>query len=144
MIRNALTGEPTPVPKTVVQQESDFTAEGAPPPGHISGTEVPEIDVSAAATEPARPSGAGLAMADVSVDDWDCLLAAVSMRLRDAVGEAPKHLLNGAGSSLQASLLECVDILDQLHDVLRRALDGAQPAIVKAPEGAARAASAQP
>jgi hypothetical protein len=44
MIRNALTGEPKPVPKTVVQQESDFTAEGSPPPGHISGTDVPDTD----------------------------------------------------------------------------------------------------
>lgn len=41
MIRNALTGEPKPVPKTVVDQERDFTAEGAPPPGHISGTDKP-------------------------------------------------------------------------------------------------------
>jgi hypothetical protein len=41
MIRSALTGEPRPVPPTGVQQERDFTAEGAPPPGHISGTDVP-------------------------------------------------------------------------------------------------------
>jgi hypothetical protein len=49
MIRNALTGEPKPVPKSVVREESDFTAEGAPPPGHISGTDVP------ATVEPASP-----------------------------------------------------------------------------------------
>jgi hypothetical protein len=33
MIRNALTGEPKAEPKSLVQQNSDFTAEGAPPPG---------------------------------------------------------------------------------------------------------------
>lgn len=55
MIRNALTGEPKPVPKTVVQQESDFTAEGSPPPGHISGTDVPGTDVPGT-DEPATPA----------------------------------------------------------------------------------------
>jgi hypothetical protein len=35
MIRNALTGEPKAEPKTLAQQKSDFTAEGAPPPGAL-------------------------------------------------------------------------------------------------------------
>jgi len=52
MIRNALTGEPKPVPKAVVQQESDFTAEGSPPPGRISGTELPATETPAAPTPP--------------------------------------------------------------------------------------------
>jgi hypothetical protein len=33
-----------PKPKTIVQQHTDFTAEGSPPPGKV-GTEVP-VDVS--------------------------------------------------------------------------------------------------
>lgn len=33
MIQNAFTGEPKPKPKTLAQQQSDFTAEGAPPAG---------------------------------------------------------------------------------------------------------------
>jgi hypothetical protein len=49
MIVNALTGEPRP--PTLPQQEAVFTAEGAPPPGHTSGTRVPCED------EPARAPG---------------------------------------------------------------------------------------
>ena len=48
MIRNALTGEPrpAPAPTPLSQQERDFTAEGAPAPGHTSGTEVPDTGVA--------------------------------------------------------------------------------------------------
>lgn len=42
MIQNAFTGEPKakpiPQPKTVAQQQSDFTAEGAPPAGNAAQT----------------------------------------------------------------------------------------------------------
>lgn len=36
MIQNALTGETEAHPKTVLQQKSDFTAEGAPPPEQVA------------------------------------------------------------------------------------------------------------
>lgn len=55
MIRNALTGEPKPVPKTVVEQESDFTAEGSPSPGRISGTDVPATDEPSPPKPPPAP-----------------------------------------------------------------------------------------
>ncbi|MBP6251912.1 MAG: hypothetical protein KA387_04100 [Rubrivivax sp.] len=38
---------PAPTPKTLGEQKSDFTAEGAPPPGHV-GTETPVGIVDAA------------------------------------------------------------------------------------------------
>jgi hypothetical protein len=52
MIRNALTGEPKAEPKSLVQQNSDFTAEGAPPPGTPPAAETPPAG-SAAPTTPA-------------------------------------------------------------------------------------------
>lgn len=36
MIQNALTGETSVHPKTLLQQKSDFTAEGAPPPEQVA------------------------------------------------------------------------------------------------------------
>jgi len=53
VIRNALTGKTEPPKKSLVQQKSDFTAEGAPPPGHTSGNDVP------ATGTPAEPSPPG-------------------------------------------------------------------------------------
>jgi thiamine monophosphate kinase len=41
MTQTALTGERKAAPKTLVQQESDFTAEGAPPPGCTAATTLP-------------------------------------------------------------------------------------------------------
>ena len=38
MIQNAFTGEPKAKPKTVAEQQSDFTAEGAPPAGNAAQT----------------------------------------------------------------------------------------------------------
>ena len=40
MIQNAFTGEPKPKPKpkTLAQQQSDFSAEGAPPAGNAAQT----------------------------------------------------------------------------------------------------------
>jgi hypothetical protein len=52
MIRNALTGKTEPPKKTLVQQKSDFTAEGAPPPGHTSGNDVPATGTAAEPTPP--------------------------------------------------------------------------------------------
>ncbi len=53
MIRNALTGEPKAEPKSLVQQNSGFTAEGAPPPG-----ELPVAPGEAAAQESTAPTPA--------------------------------------------------------------------------------------
>ena len=54
MIRNALTGEPKAEPKTLAQQKSDFTAEGAPPP---EPKPVPEV-APAKSKAPAAPTPA--------------------------------------------------------------------------------------
>ena len=55
MIRNALTGEPKAEPKTLAQQKSDFTAEGAPPPQRKPVPEVgPAESKAPAAPTPAR------------------------------------------------------------------------------------------
>jgi hypothetical protein len=58
----------------------------------------------------------------LSIDDCDCLLGAVTTRLRRAVAEAAKPLGPGAGSSLQGSVLECADAIDRLRRLLRSAL----------------------
>jgi hypothetical protein len=78
-----------------------------------------------------RPAD-GLRLAGVSFEDWDCLLEAVTMRLRIVVSETPVHVPNGAGVSLQASVLECADALEQLHMGLRTALSEAQSIAVSA------------
>ena len=59
---------------------------------------------------------------DVSIEDWDTLLHAVKARLRLTVGEALTRQLNGAAAPVQASVLECVEALDQLHTTLSHAL----------------------
>lgn len=59
---------------------------------------------------------------DVSIDDWDSLLNAVKARLRLTVGEPLTQHLNGAAAPVQASVLECVEALDQLHTTLAHAL----------------------
>lgn len=41
MTQTASTGAPKATPKTLVQQESDFTAEGAPPPCYTAATTLP-------------------------------------------------------------------------------------------------------
>ena len=63
--------------------------------------------------------------AGVTFEDWDSMLTAVAARLRQAVVSTLPHELNGATVPLQASVLECVNELDQLHATLRLAL--AQP-----------------
>lgn len=59
---------------------------------------------------------------DVSIEDWDSLLHAVKARLRLTVGESLTQQLNGAAAPVQASVLECVEALDQLHTTLSHAL----------------------
>jgi hypothetical protein len=59
----------------------------------------------------------------ISIDDWGTLLCAVKTRLRLAAsGEANGPGVNGTPATLQASVLECVDALDQLHVMLGDAL----------------------
>jgi hypothetical protein len=78
-----------------------------------------------------QPADAGAARSVVPIDDWDCLLVAVAARLRLAVAEAPMHLHNGSGKSLQAVVLECADALGQLHAMLSKTLGDTPPAGVK-------------
>lgn len=62
MIQNAFTGEPKPKPtlklkpKTLAQQQSDFTAEGAPPAGNAAQT-LPAVPAPAADRAEPPPSG---------------------------------------------------------------------------------------
>ena len=66
---------------------------------------------------------------DVAIADWEELLSAVKSRLRLTVGELlavlPEHQLPDAAHKVQASVLECVNALDQLqltlsHEFARR------------------------
>lgn len=65
MIQNALTGETKVHPKTLLQQKSDFTAEGAPPPEQVAQQGVQAADAAdktaptkTPAPEPAKVAGA--------------------------------------------------------------------------------------
>jgi hypothetical protein len=113
MIINTLAGEPMRPPKTLAQQEVEFAAEGAPPPGHISGTDVPRapngIDVLPPPT------------ASIYIDEWDMLMMAVQERLRLTVGAAPQQGDDGVSQPLRACVLECVHALQQLHGLLLHA-----------------------
>ena len=69
------------------------------------------------------------ASSDVAIGDWEELLSAVKARLRLTVGELlaelPAHQLPDAAHKVQASVLECVNALDQLqltlsHEFSRR------------------------
>ena len=63
----------------------------------------------------------------VALDDWDSLLSAVKARLRLTVGDSLTQQFNGAAAPVQASVLECVDALDQLHVTLTHALGRRAP-----------------
>ena len=63
-------------------------------------------------------------VAEIWLDDWDALLSAVKARLRSTVGESLMWQFNGAAAPWQASVLECVDALDQLQRTLSHALAG--------------------
>lgn len=63
--------------------------------------------------------------ADITVDDWDAMLCAVRDRLRLAVGEAMTVPLNGSAAPVRATVLDCVEALDQLHATLTQVLAGA-------------------
>ncbi|MEQ1685049.1 MAG: GGDEF domain-containing protein [Burkholderiaceae bacterium] len=80
---------------------------------------------TAAADAPALSLNGSLpaVSSDVAIGDWDDLLSAVKSRLRLTVGELlsvlPEHRLPDAAQKIQASVLECVNALDQLHLTLR-------------------------
>ena len=62
------------------------------------------------------------ATAIISIDKWGALLGAVKARLRMTVGEMHRPGFNDTPAALSASVLECVDALDQLHVMLGDAL----------------------
>jgi hypothetical protein len=83
-----------------------------------------ELEAGSAALE-STPLGAridALAASDLSVDEWDLLFDAVRDRLR--VGERPAAQSRAQAHDplgrIQASVLECVEALDQLHALLRQ------------------------
>ena len=63
-------------------------------------------------------------VAEISIDEWDASLSAVTARLRLTVGESLMRQFNGAAVPWQANVLECVDALDQLQLTLSDALAG--------------------
>ena len=81
---------------------------------------------------PTLPSSADLSgpSSDVAMGDWDDLLSTVKSRLRLTVGallaELPKDQVPDAAHRVQASVLECVNALDQLHLTLTHELDRRQ------------------
>lgn len=67
---------------------------------------------------------------DIAVEDWGDLMCAVKARLRRAVGESlavipERHGLDTAGR-VRASVLECVEALDQLHTTQQHELSRCQ------------------
>jgi hypothetical protein len=62
---------------------------------------------------------------DVAIEDWNILLGAVKARLKLTVGERPAAVpwAPDEAARVQASVLECVAALDQLHMTLTHELD---------------------
>ncbi len=65
--------------------------------------------------------------ASISIDEWGALLSAVKARLRLTAGEVVRPGFNDTPQAVRASVLECVDALDQLHVMLRDALSASSP-----------------
>lgn len=84
----------------------------------------PQAEPSAAAV--AAVTGSTGVSSDVAFGDWDDLLCAVKARLKTTVGELlaklPEHEVPDAAHQVQASVLECVGALDQLHLTLTHEL----------------------
>jgi hypothetical protein len=75
----------------------------------------------------ALPPGPLYQHADIAPDDWDVMFDAVQARLRRAVGEhlggvpqIPSHSAGLSASLVQATVLDCVSALDQLHAALKQ------------------------
>jgi hypothetical protein len=58
MPKNKLPPPPPPVPATLTEQKSDFTAEGAPPPGRVATTVPATLHDEPKASPPAKPKPA--------------------------------------------------------------------------------------
>jgi hypothetical protein len=65
--------------------------------------------------------------ANISIDEWGALLSAVKARLRLTAGEVVRPGFNDTPQAVRASVLECVDALDQLHVMLGDALSASSP-----------------
>lgn len=78
-------------------------------------------------------------LADISIDDWDALLCAVKDRLRQTVGESLTQPMNGSAMPVRASVLECVEALDQLHNNLKGVLAAQPPIDLRSPQRTAAA-----
>jgi hypothetical protein len=72
----------------------------------------------------------------LSIDDWGAMLDAVKVRLRLTVDDANMLDPGSTPLALRASVLECVDALDQLHAMLGQALS-ARAGPDDVPDGAA-------
>ena len=73
--------------------------------------------------------------ASISIDEWGALLSAVKARLRFTAGEIVRPGFNDTPQALRASVLECVDALDQLHVMLGDALSAGTPPDGRPTEG---------
>lgn len=97
---------------------------------------MPTIDAPRATTRAADAGRAADGAApgpscDVAIGDWDELFRAVKARLRSTAGElsaaATEPAVHDAARWAQASMLECVAALDQLHLTLTHELDRRRP-----------------
>lgn len=74
-------------------------------------------------------------MAGISIGEWGTLLSAVKARLRLTAGELYRPGFNDTPEAVRASVLECVDALDQLHVMLGDALSASTPPLAYPTEG---------
>jgi diguanylate cyclase len=110
---------------TQAPQSQHLEADTAPIDTQQARGEVDDAGIAAAATPPALTALAEVA-SDVAIGDWDDLLSAVKARLRLTVGalpaSTPEPQAHDAAARTQASVLECVAALDQLHTTLTHEL----------------------
>ncbi|MEO8120756.1 MAG: hypothetical protein ABI606_15735 [Rhodoferax sp.] len=101
----------TPNAKRLAQQETDFTC-----------------DVN---SEPVARAPLADPETDIAVEDFDILLNAVKARLRQSAGECATATTDSqtrdTALRVQASVLECVVALDQLHAMLTKELHRSLP-----------------
>ena len=68
-------------------------------------------------------------IASISIVEWGALLTAVKARLRLTAGEMHRPGFNDTPQAVRASVIECVDALDQLHAMLANALSAGMPPV---------------
>jgi hypothetical protein len=78
-----------------------------------------------------KPSAAP-AGTDVAAEDWDLLFNAIRMRLHQTITTLPTLQGGDALRSAQASMLECMQALEQLHLAALHELDRRQTALNEA------------